>query len=302
MFYFGFLFPARHRSIPPDGNKTTGIFRLEGINCLLKIKFKNLALDQIRPEKIRHNYPLLFIHGAGGTSQYWKNYLPYFADQGWEVFAVNLRGHFPSDREETLAQVTIEDYLDDVEKVIRHLNIHHCGLIGHSLGGLIAQKTAENIDSIKALITIASAPPFGVLPEVNNDLPYCGVIIETMWGMMNMKPIKPTFLMAEKTVLNNIDRNERQAVFDMFVPESLVVGYQVAQGYPIYAQQIKCPKLVVGCTKDLIAPASMQKGLADLLQADYLEYKQFAHLPMLEKGWVKSAEDIRNWLNLKIQG
>jgi pimeloyl-ACP methyl ester carboxylesterase len=269
---------------------------------LLKIKIENLALDQIRPEKIRYDYPLLFIHGAGGTSQYWKNYLPYFADKGWEVFAINLRGHFPSDRDEALAQVTVEDYLDDVEKVIRRLNIQHCGLIGHSLGGLIAQKTAENIDSIKALITLASAPPLGVALEVNNDLPYSGTIMKTMWGMMNMKPVKPTYAMAEQTVLNNIAPGKRQVFFDMFVAESLMVGYQVAQGFPVYPSQIKCPKLVIGCAKDVLAPASMQRQLADLLQADYFEYEQFAHLPMLEKGWVKSAGDIRKWLSLKSQG
>ena len=269
---------------------------------MLKIKIENLVLDKIQPGKIRHTYPLLFIHGAGGTSRYWKNYLPYFADEGWEVFAVNLRGHFPSDREEALAQVTMEDYLVDVEKMIRQLDIANCAIIGHSLGGLIAQKMAENNASIKALVTIASAPPFGVMREVNNDLPYSGTILKTMWGMMNMKPVKPTFMMAEKTVLNNIAPGERKNVFDMFVAESLVVGYQVAQGYPVYPSQIKCPKLVIGCVQDVIAPAAMQKSLADFLQADYIEYKQFAHLPMLEKGWEKSAGDIHDWLRGKVKG
>ncbi len=269
---------------------------------MLKIKIENLALDKIQPGKIRHPYPLLFIHGAGGTSQYWKNYLPYFADEGWEVFAVNLRGHYPSDREEALAQVTLDDYLDDVEKVIRRLNIQNCAVIGHSLGGLIAQKTAENINSIKALITLASAPPFGVVVEMNSDLPYSGAIIKTMWGMMNMRPVKPTFMMAEKTVLNNIAPHERKAVFNMFVAESLVVGYQVAQGFPVNPARIKCPKLVIGCAKDVLAPAIMQQGLAVFLQADYIEYEQFAHLSMLETGWEKSAGDIGNWLRDKVEG
>jgi pimeloyl-ACP methyl ester carboxylesterase len=268
---------------------------------LLNIKLENLAIDQVRPDHIAHSYPLLFIHGAGGTSQYWKNYLQYFADEGWEVFALNLRGHLPSDREEALAQVTMEDYLDDVEKVIRGLNINHCALIGHSLGGLIAQKTVENISSVKALVTIASAPPMGIALEMNNDLPYSGAIIKTMWGLMNMKPVKLTYMMAEKSVLNNIAPKERKKVFDMFVAESLVVGYQVAQGFPVDPSQIKCPKLVIGCAKDVIAPPIMQESLANLLQADYIVYKQFAHLPMLEKGWEKLAEDIGNWLKSKVQ-
>ncbi len=268
----------------------------------MKIRVENLALDTIRPKEIRQSYPLLFIHGAGGTSQYWKNYLPYFAREGWEVFAINLRGHFPSDREEALAQVMLEDYLADVEQVINRLDIRNCAIIGHSLGGLIAQKTAENIESISALVTIASAPPFGITLEVNHDLSYSGTIMKTLWGMINMKPVKPTFLMAEQTVLNNIAPAERKTVFDMFVAESLFVGYQVAQGFPVDPSRMKCPKLVIGCQKDVIAPASMQQSLAVFLQADYIEYNQFAHLPMLENDWDASAKDIQHWLRSTIHG
>lgn len=268
---------------------------------MLMIKIENLALEKIRPDPVGHSYPLLFIHGAGGTSRYWKNYLPYFAARGWEVYAINLRGHHPSDREETLAQVTLEDYLDDVTKVIRHLDIGHCALIGHSLGGLIAQKTAEKIQSISALVTIASAPPFGVALEVSSDLPYSGAIIRTMWGLMNMKPVKPTFMMAEKTVLNNIAPKERKAVFDMFTAESLVVGYQVAQGYPVNPRNIQCAKLVIGCVRDCLSPAVMQQNIAGFLGADYIAYEQFAHLPMLEAGWETSAADIAKWLNNKVK-
>lgn len=280
--------------------KIIGVSRSKGINQVLKIKVDNLALQWMRPEKIQFSSPLLFIHGAGGTSLSWKNYLPYFARQGWEVYAVNLRGHFPSDFEKTLAQVTIEDYLEDLAKIIRRLEIEHCCLIGHSLGGLLAQKIAENISNINALITIASAPPFGVAAEINKDLPYFGVMLETMWNVMNLEPIRPTFPLAEKTALCNIEPDKQKAIFKMFVPESLLVGCQVLQGYPVYPSNIKCPKLVIGCAKDVIAPPPMQKRLADFLQADYLEYEQYGHLPMLEKGWIKSGEDLQNWLKMKV--
>lgn len=265
------------------------------------IKIENLAVEVLRPEKISHSSPLLLIHGAGGTSRYWKNYLQYFSDEGWEIYAANLRGHSPSDREEGLAQVTLEDYLDDVETVIRQLHIEHCALIGHSLGGLIAQKAAEKNASISGLVTLCSAPPMGIALEVQNDVPYAGAILKTMWGLMNMKPVKPTFTLAEQTVLNNIEPKERKKVFDMFVAESLVVGYQVAQGFPVMPRRIVCPKLVIGCEQDVIAPPFMQKSLADFLGADHISYPQFAHLPMLEKGWEVSAQDIAKWLKERVK-
>ncbi|HLZ19965.1 MAG TPA: alpha/beta hydrolase [Smithellaceae bacterium] len=268
---------------------------------MLKIKVDNLALDYVRPEHITQNYPLLLIHGAGGTSRYWKNYLSYFAREGWEVYALNLRGHFPSDREEALAQVTLEDYIDDVEKVIHRCNLERCALVGHSLGGLIAQKTVELLPAVSGLVTIGTAPPMAIALDVHHDVPYAGTVLKTMWGLMNMKPVKPTFMMAEKTVLNNIEPKDRKKVFDMFVAESLVVGYQVAQGFPVVPSRMKCPKLVIGCALDMIAPPYMQESVAEFLKADYIRYEQFAHLPMLEPGWEKSAADIAGWFRRKIQ-
>jgi pimeloyl-ACP methyl ester carboxylesterase len=257
---------------------------------------ENLAVDHCLAKKKVYSYPLFFIHGAGGTSRYWKNYLLFFAEAGWDSYAINLRGHHPSDREEGLSQVAMEDYLEDVENILKDLNIQDCVLIGHSLGGLLAQRTASDFESIRALVTIASAPPLGVFMEMHIDLPYSESMMNTMWGLINMKPVKPTFSIAEKTVLNNIPVAERKKVFSMFVAESLFVGCQVAQGFEVDPEKIKCPKLIIGCLRDIAAPESMQKSISEFLHGDYISYEQFAHLPMLETGWEQAADDIANWI------
>lgn len=267
---------------------------------MLQIRIDNLVVDYHQPKIIKHSYPLLFIHGAGGTSEYLKNYLVFFAEAGWRSYAINLRGHKPSDREDDLAKISLEDYVSDVEKVMRSLAIENCALIGHSMGGLIAQKIAMQFGSVQALIAIASAPPFGVALEMNNGLPYSGTILISMWGLMNFRPIKSSYFFAQKAFLNNIDETERKNIFRMFVAESLMVGYQIAQGVFVDSAQIKCPKLVIGCKLDVMAPESMERKLAEFLQADYISYDQFAHLPMLEAGWEQSAEDIADWLKRNV--
>ncbi|MGV8057071.1 MAG: alpha/beta fold hydrolase [Smithellaceae bacterium] len=265
------------------------------------IKIDNLVIDKHLPRTLKYSYPLLFIHGAGGTSEYLKNYLLFFAKAGWPSYAINLRGHHPSDQEFALAQMTIEDYLEDVERVMRDLAIENCVLIGHSMGGLIAQKIAMNFKSVKALITISSAPPFGVTPEMHADLLDPGTIMKSIWEMMNLTPVATSAFMAEKTLLNNIDETEREEIFRMFVAESLMVGYQIAQGVFVDPAEIKCPKLVIGCKLDLMAPESMEQKMAEFLQADYISYDQFAHLPMLEAGWEQSASDISCWLQNNVK-
>lgn len=245
---------------------------------------------------------MLFIHGGGGTSEYLKNYLLFFARAGWQSYALNLRGHHPSDQEFALAQITIEDYIEDVERVMQDLGIENCALIGHSMGGLIAQKAAMHFKSVKALITIASAPPSGVALEMHADLLDPETIMKSVWEMVNLTPAATSAFMAEKTLLNNIDENEREEIFRMFVAESLMVGYQIAQGVFVDPAKIKCPKLVVGCKLDMMSPESMEQKLAEFLKADYIAYDQFAHLPMLETGWEQSAKDIARWLKNKVPG
>lgn len=267
---------------------------------MLRIKIDNLAIDKHQPQIIKYSYPLLFIHGAGGTSEYLKNYLLFFTRAGWQSYAINLRGHHPSDQEFALAQITIEDYIEDVERVMQDLEIENCVLIGHSMGGLIAQKAAMHFQSVKALITIASAPPSGVALAMHADLLDPGTIMKSIWEMMNFTPAATSAFMAEKTLLNNIDENEREEIFRMFVAESLMVGYQIAQGVFVDPAKIKCPKLVIGCKLDVMSPESMEQKLAEFLRADYISYEQFAHLPMLEAGWEQSANDIARWLRNKV--
>jgi len=267
----------------------------------LRIKVGNLAVDKHQPDIEKHSYPLFFIHGAGGTSKYLKNYLLFFARAGWTSYAINLRGHHPSDYEPALAQTTLEDYIADVEIVLTALGVENCALIGHSMGGLIAQKVAMRFKQVQALVAIASAPPLGFTLEMRENLPYSEALMNSMWGLINMQPVKLTYSLAEKTVLNNIEEKKRKDIFSLFVAESLVVGYQIAHGVFVDPEKITCPKLVIGCQRDLVASEAMERGLAGFLKADYISYRHFAHLPMIEKGWQKSARDISHWLQNNIQ-
>lgn len=264
---------------------------------MIRIKVDNLAVDKATATDKKFNYPLLFVHGAGGNTEYLKNYIGFFAAAGWDCYALNLRGHGASDPISNLKTVTIEDYVEDVNKVRSTLAIENCALIGHSMGGLISQKTAEGSEKIKALVLIASAPPKGVKFELKKNLVLVRIILRGIWSAIRKKSIKPSFAIAEKTVLNNLEGAEKMAVFNILQAESLAVSNQVGRGYPIAVDKIRCPKLVIGCKKDALALESMEKKLAQFIKADkYIAYEQFAHMIMVEKGWEKSAEDIREWL------
>ena len=261
------------------------------------IKVGNLAVDQAPAAPKKYDYPLLFVHGAGGSTVYLKNYLGFFAAAGWDCYAVNLRGHGASDPDPKIGVLTLDDYVADVNRVRAALGIEGCALIGHSMGGLISQKVTEGSDKIKALVLIASAPPQGIKLEFKMDFTLVKIILRGIWLTIRKKPLIPNYAIACKTALSNIEPSELRSAFEIFGPESMVAGNQVGRGYFIDMTKINCPKLVIGCKRDTLVMESIAAKLAALIKADkYIAYEQFGHMIMIEKGWEKSAADIRDWL------
>ncbi len=81
--------------------------------------------------------PLLFVHGAWSGSWIFSNYLTYLASGGWNVYAMNLRGHYKS-KPVDLARVTLRNYMNDVTRIARRLPAPPV-LIGYGTGALIVQ-------------------------------------------------------------------------------------------------------------------------------------------------------------------
>ncbi len=81
---------------------------------------------------------LVLVHGAGVDSTMYARQLSALADAGHRVIAVDLRGHGAS----TLAdgvRITASDLLDDLIALLERLRLDSPVLVGHSLGGNLAQ-------------------------------------------------------------------------------------------------------------------------------------------------------------------
>ena len=88
-----------------------------------------------------HGEPLVLVHGYTGDVSDWERQLEAFA-VSHRVLAMDHRGHgrsgAPSDRE----SYTVETMASDVEALAAHLGFDRYHLVGHSLGGMIAQEIA----------------------------------------------------------------------------------------------------------------------------------------------------------------
>lgn len=267
-----------------------------------QIKVKHLSIDQQPASSKKYNYSLVFVPGAGGTSKCMKNYMSFFSEQGWDCYAINLRGHAPSDEVENLAMVSIEDFADDVLLTLKELKIENAALVGHSMGGLVSQKAAELADSISGLVTLNSGPPKGIRMEFRGGWKTFKMAMRSTKALIKKIPLVPQYSIAKGTVLNHIPDDQKQEIFSYLVPESMIATNQVGQSkLPIDASRITCPKLVIACARDAMVKPGMQKKIADFLQAEHAYYSEYAHLPMLEPGWEKLAADIAEWLKTNIK-
>ena len=62
--------------------------------------------------------PLLFVHGAGHGAWCWaEHFLDFFAEHGFDSYALSLRDHGESGGRERLRWTSIADYVSDVEQV-----------------------------------------------------------------------------------------------------------------------------------------------------------------------------------------
>ena len=102
---------------------------------------------------------LVFLHGVGGGHAAWNDQLPYFAARGYRAVAWDQPGYGASALVDPydLAQVSAA-----LQKLLDHLGGAPVVLVGHSMGGFIAQEAyARFPNKIKALALCFSSAAFG---------------------------------------------------------------------------------------------------------------------------------------------
>lgn len=97
--------------------------------------------------------PLLTVHGFTGAKEDFGDWFEPFAREGWHVAAPDLRGHGASDRPGDEAAYSLEACTEDLLALVDHLGWADFALLGHSMGGMVAQQLALRIpDRVGALV------------------------------------------------------------------------------------------------------------------------------------------------------
>ena len=253
------------------------------------------------------NQIILLIHGAGSVGNEWENFEKAFSKMGNKVIKPTLRFHNRDCKSNPkLGNISILDYVSDMEKLIKNLNKKPI-IIGHSMGGLIALILCSRGHG-KLGIFLTPAAPSGI-----NAISLSVIRIFIMnifrWKFW-CKPVPPNFASAYFGVLHDLERDYALKVFKKnFSAES---GRALCEiGFPFFfsnsptkvdVSSIKCPTLIIGAGRDRITPVAISKKLKSKLKdkAELIIFPLFSHYIMEGLEFNLVFKSILKWVNKKI--
>ena len=247
---------------------------------------------------------IVFIHGLFLNNQSWTEWEAFFEEKGYNTYSPVYPGHqgIPSELRknspDSLGNVSFTDVVNKMEAFIETLPEKPI-VVGHSMGGLVAQKLTEK-DLAEAAVIISSAPPKGVITLKFSFAKSNLGLLNPFKGNSIHYPTKKWFHYA---FTNTLSREESDSIFDEFVvPESRNIPREtLKKAGKIDFKKPHAPMLFISGKEDHIIPASLNKKNFKRYKDEksIREHKIFEgrdHFIAGEDGWKEVANYVYNWL------
>lgn len=176
--------------------------------------------------------PLVLLHGGMGVIGMFEQILPRLAETRQVIGAeLQAHGHTPDiDR-----PLSFEWMADDIAALIKHLGLANADILGYSLGGGVALRTAiRHPNAVRKLVIVSAAcKSDGWYPEVRAGMRSMNAEIAMTWVGSPMqqayasvapKPEAWTTLVAKMGQLLRQDYDWSQAVSSLKTPTMIVIG------------------------------------------------------------------------------
>jgi pimeloyl-ACP methyl ester carboxylesterase len=236
--------------------------------------------------------PVLCLHGLFAGSWVFERLLPVLARRGYPAAALSFRGHPPSAPVPALGRVTIGDYVDDAAQAARALD--RPIVIGHSLGGLVAQLLAAQ-GLVRAAVLIDAAPPRGIAVL---SKPLLKRMPRYLPALLASRPFLPRAEDLDALVLNCVPAAERPAARARLVADSGRAARQAALGTSSVAKRsVRVPVLVVSGEDDRFVPLEVARKIARRYDAPLLVARGHGHFLLAEPGWEDQVRVVIDWLD-----
>jgi pimeloyl-ACP methyl ester carboxylesterase len=249
----------------------------------------------------RNPPPVFMIHGAFCGPWALQGLKEKFEAAGYAVTAPALRFHDGGRPPAALATTGLADYAADLEQEVRALGAPPI-LVGHSMGGLLAQMLASRLE-VCALILLAPSAPWGVPPTTLFEIgaAHAMHLHPGYWNQI----LEPSRDVALAHSLDKLPRHMRDDVFGRFVPESGRATFEIMnwgidfhQASAVDTDAVTAPLLLLTGSEDRINPPSTVAQIAALYKgrATCEVLEGMGHWLIGEPGWERLAARALAWL------
>ncbi|HWE63491.1 MAG TPA: alpha/beta hydrolase [Chloroflexota bacterium] len=249
--------------------------------------------------------PVVFVHGLWLLSNSWNRWRELFEAQGYTTLApgwpddpetVEEANHDP----QVFAHKRIAQVTDHYVETIRQLQTKPA-IIGHSFGGLIAQRLA-GLGVAAVTVAIDPAPFRGVLPLPRSALKSASAVIGNPANYTRAVPL--TFEQFRFGFANAVSESEAHELYTTFaVPGSGVPLFQAAtanlnpwtEATVDTKNPARGPLLIISGEKDntvpwAIANASYKRQKRNAAITEITEMPNRGHSLVIDNGWKEVAD------------
>ncbi len=242
---------------------------------------------------------IVMVHGAFCGGWTFERFRTPFEAAGFDVRTPDLRGHGAEDPPSAVVGVSMTDFAADIARICSDL-AEPPVLLGHSMGGLVAQLAARKC-AIRALILLAPSPPWGVTgSSLEEAATAFGV---QMMGAFSSGALQPDKSLMRAYSLDRMPRAEQETAVARLRPESALAVRETLNWWldPFMSTSvgpgaIEAPALVISGQGDVVHSASTARAVAERIGAEIRVVPKMSHWLVGEPGWEQVADMALRWL------
>jgi len=209
---------------------------------------------------------VVFIHGAGGSSNVWRLQTLHFKSS----CAIELQGHPVGS-----GLTSIEEYAQTVSDYVQQTNVSNPVFVGHSMGGAIAIDLALRYPSVRALVLVGTGARLRVRPEFLSAIKSNYEEASKMLASWSVSPTSDQVI-AERIAKDLLEVNPGVTLGDFMACDKFDRMKDV--------EKIRCQTLVLCGADDKMTPPKYSHYLHENIKGSKLVIVPgTGHVVMLEK-------------------